>query len=173
MPIGYEFGFKRALDVVFTSPKHWEKPSFDISQFIRRVNMLKLGQPLLQGEGSLKLVTNKEADVLVLERVSDRAPGKVGWILLNRRCDPATSIALDSLAALGSDHRLYRICRDDSALGGEPLSDKAVTLDSAEVALVMEPQDVKQYDKSDTGSHSSQNKDLSTQLRESLDFSLP
>jgi starch synthase (maltosyl-transferring) len=173
MPVGYEFGFKRALDVVFTSPKHWEKPTFDIRQFIRRVNMLKLAHPLLQGEGSLKLVTNKEANVLVLERMSERAPGEVGWILLNRACDGAASVALDGLAALGSDYRLYRICRDDSAQGGEPLSDKAVTLDSAEVALVMEPQDAKLQGKSDAGSHPSQKKDFSTQLREGLGFSLP
>jgi len=173
MPIGYEFGFKRALDVVFTSPKHWEKPTFDIRQFIRSVNLLKLGHPLLQGEGFLRLVTNREADVLVLERTSERAPGKVGWILLNRACDGATSVAMEGLAALSPDHRLYRICRDDSAQGGEPLSDKAVTLDSAEVVLVIEPQDVKQYDKSDTGSQLSQNKDFSTQLKESLGFSLP
>jgi starch synthase (maltosyl-transferring) len=173
IPIGYEFGFKERLDVVFTNPGHWEKPAFDIRQFIRRVNLLKLGHPLLQGEGALRLVTKGEADVLVLERVSGQAPGKVGWILLNRSCDKVVSAALDGLAALSPEHRLYRICRDDSAQGGEPLPDKTVTLDSAEVALVMEPQDVKQDDKRDTGYHTSERKDFSTQLREGLGFSLP
>ena len=168
MPIGYEFGFKRTLDVVFTSPKHWEKPTFDIRQFIRRVNLLKLGHPLLQGEGSLRMVMEKEADVLILERKSERAPGKVGWILLNRRCDQAASVSFDGLAALSPDHRLYRICRDDSSQGGESLSDKIVTLDAAQVALVMEPPDVKQEERDP-----SQSKDFSTQLRESLGFSLP
>jgi hypothetical protein len=48
-----------------------------------------------------------------------------------------------------------------------------VTLDSAEVALVMEPPDVKQGDKGDTGFHLSERKDFSTQVREGLGFSLP
>jgi hypothetical protein len=173
IPIGYEFGFREALDVVFTNPKHWEKPAFDISQFIRRVNLLKLGYPLLQGEGALRQVMKREANVLVLERTSGQAPGKVGWILLNRTCDQSVSASLDGLAALSPDHRLYRICRDDSAQGGEPLPDQTVTLDSAEVALVMEPQDVKQDDKRDTGYHPSQKKDFATQMSEGLGFSLP
>jgi len=174
IPVGYEFGFKEGLDVVFTSPKHWEKPAFDIRQFIRRVNLLKLEHPLLQGEGALRLVTKKEADVLVLERKSERASGKVGWILVNRTCAQATSVALDGLAALSPDHRLYRICRDNSAQAGEPLLGKNVTLDSAEVAVVMEPQDVRQDNKSDTEyPHPAERKDFSTQLREGLGFSLP
>ncbi len=94
--------------------------------------------------------------------------------MLNRSCDKAVSAALDGLAALSPDHRLYRICRDDSAQGGEPLPDKTVTLDSAEVALVMEPQDVKQDNKSDTEyPHPTERKDFSTQMREGLGFSLP
>ena len=48
-----------------------------------------------------------------------------------------------------------------------------MTLDSAEVALVMEPLDVKQDDKTDTVYHPSERKDFSTQMRESLGFSLP
>jgi len=171
--IGYEFGFKRRLNVVLTSPKHWEKPAFDIRQFIRRVNLLKLGHPLLQGEGTFQ-VTKKDPDVLVLERQTEQAPGKLGWILVNKALDKAATVTLDGVAALSPDHRLYRICRDESPRAGESFSDKTVILDPAEVALVLEHQDVKQDNKSDTEyPHPTERKDFSTQLREGLGFSLP
>jgi starch synthase (maltosyl-transferring) len=172
IPIGYEFGFKRRLDVVLTSPRHWEKPAFDIRQFIRRVNLLKLEHPLLHGEGTLQ-VTKKDTDVLVLERQTEQAPDKPGWVLVNKNLDKSVTATLDGVAALSPNHRLYRICRDELSRAGEPLPDKTVTLGPAEVALVMEPQDVKQEDKMDVGNQSSQREDFSTQLREGLGFSLP
>jgi starch synthase (maltosyl-transferring) len=172
IPIGYEFGFKRRMDVVLTSPKHWEKPTFDIRQFIRGVNLLKLEYPLLHGEGILQ-VTKKDADIIILERQTEQAPGKLGWILVNKDLDKSATVTLDDIAALSPNHCLYRVCRDESPRVGEPLPDKSVTLDPAEVALVMEPQGVKQEDKMDVGNHSSQRKDFSTQLREGLGFFLP
>jgi len=172
IPIGYEFGFKQGLEVAFTNPTNWEIPTFDIRQFIRRVNLLKLEHPLLHGEGAFQ-VAKKDPDVLVLERRTEQAPGKVGWILVNKSRDKTVSVVLDGIAALSPNHRLYRICRDDSPRTGELLLDKTVTLDSAEVALVMEPPDVKQEDKRDTGYSPSERKDFSTQIREGLGFSLP
>lgn len=136
MPIGYEFGFRRDLDVVFTRPAHWEKPAFDIRHFIRRVNLLKLGTPLLQGEGSLKIAQGS-SDVLILERRSDKAPGNVGWILVNKCRDKAVSAAFGDNIALSPGHRLYRVCRDDSPWDGEPLLDRLITLSPAEVVLIL------------------------------------
>ncbi len=51
MPIGYEFGFKHPLHVVKTRPEDWEEPNFDISGFIREVNMMKAEHPVLEEEG--------------------------------------------------------------------------------------------------------------------------
>jgi starch synthase (maltosyl-transferring) len=138
MPIGYEFGFKRDLDVVFTRPAHWEAPTFDIQKFIRRVNRLKLAHPLLHGEGNLK-ISKCDANILVLERRTEKAPDKVGLILLNKCCDKAVSLVLPEATALSPDQRLYRMCRDDSPWDGEPLIDNSITLSPAEVALILEP----------------------------------
>jgi starch synthase (maltosyl-transferring) len=52
IPIGYEFGFDRPLDVVLTRPDHWETPRFDISSFIADVNAMKASVPALNEEGS-------------------------------------------------------------------------------------------------------------------------
>jgi hypothetical protein len=138
IPIGYEFGFKQSLDVVCHSPKDWEEPTFDIQKLIRRVNLLKLKHPLLHGEGSLR-VEKRDENVLVLERRTEQAPGKVGWILVNKRWDNPAIVYLEGMAALTPDHCLHRICKDDSPLFGEQLVDKTLMLGPAEVALVLDP----------------------------------
>jgi len=135
IPVGYEFGFQREFDVVSTRPAHWEKPAFDIQKFIRRVNLLKLENPLLHGEGHLKMAQSA-GSVLVLERRTEQAPGKVGWILLNRSRDNSASVVLDGIADLSPGHRLYRVCNDAGSWSGEPILDKNITLDPAEVALI-------------------------------------
>ena len=52
MPMGYEFGFSRAFDVVRTRPEDWEKPRFDISAFVAEVNAMKAALPTLGVEGA-------------------------------------------------------------------------------------------------------------------------
>ncbi|MBI2818468.1 MAG: alpha-amylase, partial [Acidobacteria bacterium] len=44
LPIGFEYGFRRRLDVVKTRPADWEAPSWDDTDFIRSVNALKASQ---------------------------------------------------------------------------------------------------------------------------------
>jgi len=52
IPIGFEFGFTRRLDVVKTRPSDWEEPLFDISGFIAEVNAMKAAEPVLNEEGA-------------------------------------------------------------------------------------------------------------------------
>ncbi len=138
MPIGYEFGFRKKLDVVFTRPSDWETPSFDLSTFINRVNKLKIGHPLLEGEGDLKTTKNSR-DLLILRRQTEQAPGQVGWVLVNKRPDEPIPVALRAISAITPQHRLHRICRDDNLPSSTPLREQAVMLDPAEVALILEP----------------------------------
>lgn len=56
IPIGFEFGFRRKLNVVHTRPGDWENPTFDISGFIRDANRWKMGVPLFNEEGPEKEV---------------------------------------------------------------------------------------------------------------------
>jgi starch synthase (maltosyl-transferring) len=137
MPVGYEFGFKKSLDVVFTSPLDWEKPAFDLQHFIRRVNLLKLEQPFLQDEGHLRLVKVVDS-LVVLERLNEQTPGKIGWILVNRSWDKPVSLAVADID-VRANHRLYRVCKDDSPWEGVPLPEQTLTLDPAEVALISQP----------------------------------
>jgi len=52
MPMGYEYGFGRPLDVVATTPADWETPHFDLSDFVAATNALKAEVPALSQEGA-------------------------------------------------------------------------------------------------------------------------
>lgn len=136
MPIGYEFGFRKQVNVVHTMPSDWEVPAFDLRPFITRVNALKQSTPALQGEGRLRTPWGLGGDVLLLER-SLGGPGEtpqVAWILLNKRSDASFDVRVADV--IGSGHRLHRVCRDDSPPDGEPVSDQ-LFLEGAEVVYVL------------------------------------
>ncbi|MGE5538857.1 MAG: alpha-amylase family glycosyl hydrolase, partial [Gemmatimonas sp.] len=54
IPAGYEYGFRRKLDVVGTRPHHWEEPHVDITDFIAATNAMKVATPVLNEEGPLR-----------------------------------------------------------------------------------------------------------------------
>ena len=134
MPVGYEFGFRRQVNVVKTQPSDWERKSFDISSFIGRVNHLKRGHPALQGEGVLSAPTGLDGDVLVLERGPEEGAATAALVLLNRDPDVASDARLPNGSADGM--RLFRVCRDDAPACGEAVPDR-LALDPAEVVYVL------------------------------------
>jgi len=136
IPIGYEFGFRKKLDVVSTRGTDWETVSFDLQRFIKRVNKLKIEHPLLHGEGTLKTVTSNK-NVLMLERRSEQAPGQVAWVLVNKSKDRHTPVTLDVIA-LGPRHRLHRICQTDNSSPEPAVLGQTIVLDPAEVILLLE-----------------------------------
>ncbi len=136
MPIGYEFGFKKRLDVVSTGPADWETGSFDIRRFVKQVNNLKGRSPLLQGEGELNTVKS-DRNTLVLERRSKQALGQKGWILINKMKGTPAAVTFEDVA-ITSRHHLHRICRDDGSPPKVPVSGQTLLLDPAEVILLLE-----------------------------------
>jgi starch synthase (maltosyl-transferring) len=112
MPIGYEFGFRKQVDVVETMPSDWERRSWDLQPFVTRVNRLKLEHPVLQGEGRLRAIGDLEADVLVLERRVEGA-AEPALIIVNKRSDSAGEVDLSAASAL-ERARIIRVSRDES-----------------------------------------------------------
>lgn len=54
MPLGFEYGFKKQLDVVKSRPEDWEEPGYDITAFIREVNVVKAGCHALNVDGPIR-----------------------------------------------------------------------------------------------------------------------
>jgi starch synthase (maltosyl-transferring) len=131
MPVGYEFGFRRRVNVVNTMPADWERKSFDISRFVERVNRLKLERPELQGEAALRAANEMDADELLLERST---PVGEARILVNKR--PSSTLESRAWAQVPRDGTMFRVCRDDAPAAGEPVP-AVLTLDPAEVIYVL------------------------------------
>ena len=61
MPIGFEYGFRRRLDVVKTQPQDWEEPSWDLHDFIATVNRIKMTYRVFNEDGPIQLVQRAES----------------------------------------------------------------------------------------------------------------
>jgi len=136
MPIGYEFGFRKKLDVVSTRPADWETASFALRGFITMVNKLKIEHPLLHGEGELKAVAS-DRNTLVLERRTKQHLGQLAWVLVNKNNGRQATVTFEGIA-FSPRHRLYHICRDENSLPEVPVLEQPVVLDPAEVVLLLE-----------------------------------
>jgi starch synthase (maltosyl-transferring) len=87
MPMGFEYGFRKRLDVVTTRPDDWEQPNIDITDFISQVNAIKAEAPVFAEEGQLERLDYSDPSILVLRKHSINGPGK-GLLVLNK--DPWT-----------------------------------------------------------------------------------
>jgi starch synthase (maltosyl-transferring) len=101
IPVGYEFGFRRPLHVVKTRPEDWETPSYDLSDFITRVNRMKLSCPVLLEEGPMVRVSSKKKPVVMLLKSRDKEPGRVLAVINSSR--KAQRVSLAKLGAFGED----------------------------------------------------------------------
>jgi len=96
MPMGFEFGFQRKLNVVRTRPNDWEKPTFDHSEFIAEVNALKASEPVFNEEGPQTYENLGDGlFVCMLRRTNDGSR----WALtvLNASLSLATTARLEGL----------------------------------------------------------------------------
>jgi starch synthase (maltosyl-transferring) len=99
MPIGYEFGFRKKLDVVKTRPQDWEETGIDLRSFIRDVNRMKLAHPIFQEEAPMEIFRDGNSDVLVLWKGSVHAREEA-LLVLNTDLWEARRFRANDLGAL-------------------------------------------------------------------------
>jgi starch synthase (maltosyl-transferring) len=76
IPIGYEYGFRKRLNVVTTRPTDWEEGGVDITDFIAATNRMKAAMPVLNQEGPQRRLTVPQGAALALMRETvDRSNG--------------------------------------------------------------------------------------------------
>ena len=56
MPVGFEYGFRRRLNVVKSRPQDWEQPAWDLTDFVTAVNRLKASRRVFNEEGPIEAV---------------------------------------------------------------------------------------------------------------------
>ncbi|HEX2555978.1 MAG TPA: maltotransferase domain-containing protein [Microvirga sp.] len=101
MPIGYEWGYRRPLHVVETTPRDREDTGVDISDFVGQINRLKAEVPALNVEGAQWRLSPPGAGYLALLRLEGGHPVSARsavLVLANLTGAPVTIDAADILA---------------------------------------------------------------------------
>jgi starch synthase (maltosyl-transferring) len=107
MPMGFEYGFARRLDVVHTRPESWEEPAVDLSDFIARVHAARRRYPAL-GSERVHAAGELDAATLLLAKEGTR---RTAHVAINK--DWHCSHALD-LPEAARGARVLRVCRADA-----------------------------------------------------------
>ena len=115
MPMGFEYGWSRALDVVTTRDDEPEPKRFDLSGFIAEVNAVKQVVPALNEEGPQRLLSNRGDSLVALERQTESGKDRA-FILVNRHQSEPRQAALEKLA--GKDLALadFSPCRRSAGI---------------------------------------------------------
>ena len=81
MPMGFEFGFKKELNVVRTQAEDWEEPNIDLREFIREVNKIKGRYRIFQHDCPTEVIGYENPSILVLWKASVEDSGEALLIL--------------------------------------------------------------------------------------------
>jgi starch synthase (maltosyl-transferring) len=96
MPMGFEHGWSRRLDVVSSRDDDPEPKRFDLSAFIAEVNAMKKAVPALNEEGPQRLLTSQDDPLIGLERKTRRGDERA-FVFVNTQEQEIREIALESL----------------------------------------------------------------------------
>jgi starch synthase (maltosyl-transferring) len=70
MPMGFEFGFRKKLHVVNSTPADWEESDIDLTDFIGAVNKVKGRYQIFQEEAPSKFINYENPNILLLWKSS-------------------------------------------------------------------------------------------------------
>jgi starch synthase (maltosyl-transferring) len=72
MPMGFEFGFRKPLHVVNTTPNDWQRNGVDLTPFITKVNGIKRRYPVFCEESPVNILPCNNPNVLLMWKASAR-----------------------------------------------------------------------------------------------------
>lgn len=96
VPIGFETGQRRKLDVVKTRPEDLEAPLFDLRSFIAAANRMKRSLPALNEEGPQRRITAPDSPVVGLLRTTKDGSSRC-LALINPSADASYQVPVDGI----------------------------------------------------------------------------
>jgi starch synthase (maltosyl-transferring) len=72
MPMGFEFGLRKPLHVVNTTPADWQVNGVDLTGFVAKVNAIKRRYPVFQEESPTNVLPANNPNVLLLWKASTK-----------------------------------------------------------------------------------------------------
>lgn len=120
MPLGFEFGFRKRLDVVTTVPSDWETPTLDLSKHIAQVNALKASARVFNEEGTLLAVPTGNPKIVAYAKSTLDARDKALFVLNTDLQDwqevnipsVADAVGTRQLADVSLEHRWETLAED-------------------------------------------------------------
>jgi starch synthase (maltosyl-transferring) len=113
LPLGYEYGFKKRLNVVQTRPQDWETPTYDLTPFITGVNRMKKTCPVLLEEGPQTRVNPEGEPVVLLLKSCENRKGRV-LAVINATSEPQAVAIPDLAEILGQPSRAWQDLTPDT-----------------------------------------------------------
>jgi starch synthase (maltosyl-transferring) len=113
IPVGYEYGFKKRLNVVQTRPQDWETPTYDLSSFIKGVNRMKKTCPVLLEEGPQTRVNPEGEPVVLLLKSRKSRKGRV-LAVINATTETQAVAIPDLIELLGKPVQAWRDLTPDT-----------------------------------------------------------
>ncbi len=99
MPIGFEYGFRKRLHVVNTTPADWEPVHLDLTGFVRQVNGLKAQHQVFREECPTQLLGSPNPNVLVMWKASTTSRDEA-LLILNKDAEHRQRFAVDDVGKL-------------------------------------------------------------------------
>jgi starch synthase (maltosyl-transferring) len=132
MPSGYEFGAVTRMNVVNGTPADVDKPQWDLTQWIKQINKLKLEIPVLSEEGQWGALSEYHLPFIFLQKSSGSGNAPV-YVCINKRLDAETEVKEWMIP------RDVKLCKKaigllSSTIQGEDMP-QAFTLDPSDVVL--------------------------------------
>ncbi|MFP3866630.1 MAG: alpha-amylase family glycosyl hydrolase [Desulfobacteraceae bacterium] len=137
MPMGYEYGFRKRLNVVQTRPGDWEEPRGDLTGFISQVNQMKRNCSILLEEGPITRLTPPDEPIVMLLKSSDTYTGQV-LAVINTQRRARRYVLPDWPAVMGvSANNVQDLTPEARPLPWK--SGQRITLEPAEIRLFYAP----------------------------------
>ena len=103
MPVGFEYGFTKRLDVCKTSTKDWEKTDIDLSDYISICNKIKNKYPIFHHDSPIEIIQHPIDNLLALLKTSfDKK--EQALILINLDMKKSNPIGFDDLYQIITVH---------------------------------------------------------------------
>jgi starch synthase (maltosyl-transferring) len=81
IPIGFEYGFRKPLHVVKTTPADWENTNIDLCGYIGKVNAIKKSHPLFLEESATQVLPSPNPNLMLMWKGSTKRPNEALLIL--------------------------------------------------------------------------------------------
>lgn len=99
IPVGFEYGFTKQLNVVKTQPDDWEHTLIDFSDYIRKINALKDKYPVLNVEEGIEVIDQANwANVFCFKKSMPNE--KQILVILNKDTENYQNVNFDDLTAI-------------------------------------------------------------------------